>query len=146
MKRANPKVDAFLRKAPKWRQEFERLRKILLASPLTEGIKWRLPCYSLEGNNVAIVQGFKEYFALGFFQGALLKDPKRILITQTENVQASRQIRFTDVRHFWRNRNRIAEISVPAWPMPTQKTKFVMSNAQPTVELRPQVPTPFTNR
>lgn len=94
MNRPNPKVDTFLRNTPKWRKEFESLRRILLASPLTEDLKWRLPCYTLEGNNVAILQGFKEYCAVMFFKGALLKDPKGILIAPGAS-QAGRQIRFT---------------------------------------------------
>jgi uncharacterized protein YdeI (YjbR/CyaY-like superfamily) len=92
----NPKVDAFLRAVPKWRKEFESLRRILIASPLTEDFKWRLPCYTFEGNNVAILQGFKEYCALMFFKGALLKDPKRILVAPGAS-QAGRQVRFTSV-------------------------------------------------
>ena len=94
----NPKVDGFLRKAKKWRKEFEKLRTIVLDCDLNEGLKWGNPCYSLEGKNIVLIHGFKEYCALLFFKGALLKDPKKILITQTENVQASRQIRFTDFR------------------------------------------------
>jgi len=94
----NPKVDGFLRKAKKWRKEFEKLRTIVLDCDLNEEMKWGNPCYSLEGKNIVLIHGFKEYCALLFFKGALLKDPKKILITQTENVQASRQIRFTDFR------------------------------------------------
>src|SRR5579872_446357 len=94
----NPKVDGFLRKAKKWRKEFEKLRTIVLDCDLNEELKWGNPCYSLEGKNIVLIHGFKEYCALLFFKGALLKDPKKILITQTENVQASRQIRFTDFR------------------------------------------------
>ncbi len=94
----NPKVDGFLRKAKKWRKEFEKLRTIVLDCDLNEELKWGNPCYSFEGKNIVLIHGFKEYCALLFFKGALLKDPKKILITQTENVQASRQIRFTDFR------------------------------------------------
>ena len=94
----NPKVDAFLNNAAKWREEFEKLRRIILTFPLTEELKWGKPCYSLEGDNVVLMHGFKEYCALLFFKGALLKDPKGILVQQTENVQAARQVRFTNVR------------------------------------------------
>jgi len=94
----NSKVDAFLRRATKWRQEFEELRSIVLGSGLTEELKWGQPCYALENRNVVLIHGFKEYCALLFFKGALLRDPKRILIQQTENVQAARQIRFTNLR------------------------------------------------
>ena len=94
----NPKVDGYLRKAKKWREESEKLRKILLKFRLTEELKWGKPCYTLQESNVVIIQGFKEYCALLFCKGALLKDAKGILIQQTENVQAARQIRFTNVR------------------------------------------------
>ena len=94
----NPQVDAFLTKAKKWQQEFKTLRRILLACPLTEELKWGKPCYSFQKSNVVIVQGFKDYCALLFCKGALLKDLRSILIQQTENVQAARQVRFTKVR------------------------------------------------
>ncbi|TGK59477.1 hypothetical protein EHQ27_00205 [Leptospira wolffii] len=94
----NPKVDVFLIKAETWRKEFEKLREILLECKLTEELKWGVPCYTLGKNNIVLMHGFKEYCALLFFKGALLKDPKGILIRQTENVQSARQIRFTDVR------------------------------------------------
>ena len=97
-KKMNPKVDGFLRKAKKWQQEFKKLRSIILDCELTEELKWGNPCYVFEDRNVVLIHGFKEYCALLFFKGALLKDAKRILIQQTENVQAARQIRFTSVR------------------------------------------------
>jgi len=94
----NPKVDGLLRKAMNWREEFETLREIVLDHPLTEEVKWGQACYTSGGKNVVLIHGFKEYCALLFFKGALLKDPKRILIQQTENVQSARQIRFTNIR------------------------------------------------
>jgi uncharacterized protein YdeI (YjbR/CyaY-like superfamily) len=94
----NPKVDGLLKKAKKWQEEFETLREIVLDSPLTEEVKWGQACYTSAGRNVVLIHGFKEYCALLFFKGALLKDPKAILIQQTENVQSARQIRFTNVR------------------------------------------------
>jgi uncharacterized protein YdeI (YjbR/CyaY-like superfamily) len=94
----NPKVDAFIRRAEKWQGEFARLRAIILDCGLTEELKWGVPCYTFEGSNVVLIHGFKEYCALLFVKGALLKDPEGVLITQTENVQAARQIRFTSVR------------------------------------------------
>ena len=97
-RRKNPKVDAFLRKAKKWREEMTALRSILLGCPLTEELKWGKPCYTIENSNVGIIQGFKEYCALLFPKGVLLKDPNGILIQQTENVQAARQLRFTSIR------------------------------------------------
>src|SRR6476619_5606925 len=97
MNRMNPKVDGFFKKAKKWQQEFEKLRTIVLACELTEELKWGKPCYLFQGNNIVLIHGFKEYCALLFFKGALLKDAKGILVQQTENVQAARQIRFTSV-------------------------------------------------
>ena len=91
----NPKVDSFLKRQDKWRAEFEALRAIFLGSGLTEDLKWGQPCYALDGKNVALIHGFKEYCAILFHKGALLKDPKGVLIQQTKNVQAARQIRFT---------------------------------------------------
>jgi uncharacterized protein YdeI (YjbR/CyaY-like superfamily) len=94
----NPKVDGFLKRQDKWRAEFEKLREILLGSGLTEDLKWGQPCYALDGKNVVLMHGFKEYCAILFHKGALLKDPKGVLIQQTKNVQAARQIRFSSVR------------------------------------------------
>ena len=94
----NPKVDEYLGKANKWHDEFEKLRTIILDCQLTEELKWGKPCYTFEGKNIVIIQGFKEYCALAFFKGALLKDAENILISPTENMQQLRQIRFTTVR------------------------------------------------
>ena len=94
----NRKVDGFLRKAKTWREEFEKLRTVCLDCGLTEELKWGKPCYTSQESNIVLIHGFKDYCALLFFKGALLKDPKGILIQQTENVQAARQIRFTNVR------------------------------------------------
>ncbi|MBR2568706.1 MAG: YdeI family protein [Paenibacillus sp.] len=91
----NPKVDGFLRKAKKWKEEFEKLRAIVLDCGLTEDFKWMHPCYTFDNKNIVIIHGFKDYCALLFHKGALLQDPHGILIQQTENVQAARQIRFT---------------------------------------------------
>jgi uncharacterized protein YdeI (YjbR/CyaY-like superfamily) len=96
--RMNPKVDEFLSKAEKWQEEFEKLRMILLDCQLTEELKWGKPCYTFQESNIVLIHGFKEYCALLFIKGALLKDAHDILIQQTENVQAGRQIRFTTVR------------------------------------------------
>jgi uncharacterized protein YdeI (YjbR/CyaY-like superfamily) len=98
MNKTNPKVDAFLSKQKNWKDEFEKLRTIILASGLTEELKWGTPCYTFDNRNVVLMHGFKEYCALLFFKGALLKDPDGILIRQTANVQSSRQIRFTSVQ------------------------------------------------
>ena len=98
MNNMNPKVDFFFNKADKWQGEFEKLRAIVLDCGLTEELKWGQPCYTLEGSNIVLMHGFKEYCALLFMKGALLQDPNGILIQQTENVQAARQIRFTNVQ------------------------------------------------
>jgi len=93
----NPKVDFYFRKS-KWQQELEQLRMIILDCGLTEELKWGCPCYTFDKKNIVLIHVFKEYCAMLFFKGALLKDPKGILIQQTENVQAARQVRFTDVK------------------------------------------------
>jgi len=96
--KTNPKVDEYLNKAKKWKEESEKLREIVLSCGLTEDFKWMHPCYTLENKNIVIIHGFKEYCALLFHKGALLKDKQGILIQQTENVQAARQIRFTNLQ------------------------------------------------
>ena len=96
--RMNPKVDFFFNKADKWQEAFIKLRMIVLDCGLTEELKWGQPCYTLENSNIVLMHGFKEYCALLFMKGALLPDPNGILIQQTENVQAARQIRFTNVQ------------------------------------------------
>lgn len=98
MSEKNPKVDAFLNAAATWREEFAALRAILLACPLSEDLKWGVPCYTLEGKNVVLMHGFKDYCALLFIKGALIGDSHGLLIQQTENVQAGRQVRFANVR------------------------------------------------
>jgi uncharacterized protein YdeI (YjbR/CyaY-like superfamily) len=94
----NPKVDEYLSRSKKWQEEFEKLRMIVLDCGLAEELKWGHPCYTFEKINIVLIHGFKEYCALLFFKGALLNDAKGILIQQTENVQAARQIRFANVR------------------------------------------------
>ena len=93
----NPKVDEFIQKAEKWQDEFEKLRKIVLDCELIEELKWGVPCYTFQKSNILLIHGFKEYCAILFVKGALLHDAHGILIQQTENVQAGRQIRFTNV-------------------------------------------------
>lgn len=94
----NPKVDWYFEKAGKWQEEVKKLRTILLACDLVEELKWGCPCYTFEKKNIALIHVFKEYCAVLFFKGALLKDSKGLLIQQTENVQSARQMRFTSVR------------------------------------------------
>lgn len=91
----NPNVEWFFRKDTQWKEAYEALRAIALSAGLTEELKWGHPCYTLGGHNVVLIHGFKDYCAYLFHKGALMKDPKKILIQQTENVQSARQIRFT---------------------------------------------------
>jgi len=98
----NPEVDKFLKEAGQWQEEFAKLRTIILDCGLTEELKWGKPCYTFQNGNVVLIHGFKEYCAILFMKGALLKDPRGILIQQTENVQAARQARFTHVREISR--------------------------------------------
>lgn len=92
---ANPRVDAFMVRAERWRAEFEALRSILRQTPLTEDLKWGQPCYALGKAHVVLMHGFKEYCALLFMKGALMPDPEGLLVQQTEYVRSARQIRFT---------------------------------------------------
>ena len=94
----NPKIDPYFNKLKQWKAEFELLREIVLDCGLTEDFKWMHPCYTFDDKNIVLIHGFKDYCALLFHKGALLKDPHGILIQQTENVQAARQIRFTSVQ------------------------------------------------
>lgn len=91
----NPKVDWYFAKDKKWQEETKKLRAICLDCGLVEELKWGVPCYTYHKKNIVLIHDFKEYCALLFFKGALLKDPAGILIQQTKNVQAARQIRFT---------------------------------------------------
>lgn len=102
MNMMNPKVDFFFNKESKWQKEYEALRIIALECGLAEELKWGCPCYQFDKRNIVLIHGFKEYCALLFFKGALLKDANDILIQQTENVQSARQIRFTNVKEIVR--------------------------------------------
>lgn len=100
----NPKVEFFFDKAEKWQKEVRKLRSLILSSglDLVEELKWGVPCYTLEGTNVVLIHHFKDYCALLFQKGALMKDPKKILIQQTKNVQSARQIRFASLAEITR--------------------------------------------
>lgn len=91
----NPKVDFFFNKDTNWQKEYQALREIILDCGLTETLKWGVPCYTYNDANIVLIHGFKEYCALLFHKGVLLKDPEQILIQQTKNVQSARQMRFT---------------------------------------------------
>jgi uncharacterized protein YdeI (YjbR/CyaY-like superfamily) len=103
-KTMNSKVDWFFNKTTKWQDAYSALRMIVLDCGLTEELKWGCPCYTREKSNIVLIHGFKDYCALLFMQGALLKDPKSILIQQTENVQAARQIRFRNLEEILKNK------------------------------------------
>ena len=94
----NPNVDFYFNKAGTWQKEIEKLRSIALDCGLNEGLKWGCPCYTFQKSNIVLIHVFKEYCAFLFFKGALLEDSQGILIQQTENVQAARQVRFTDIK------------------------------------------------
>ena len=94
----NPKVDFYFSKATKWQEEIKELRTIVLDCGLAEELKWGVPCYTFQKSNIVLIHVFKEYCALLFFKGALLNDANEILTQQTENVQAARQIRFTNLK------------------------------------------------
>ena len=103
----NPEVDWFFNKKTKWQEEYLELRTLVLDCGLTEVLKWGCPCYTTQKSNIVLIHGFKNYCALLFMQGALLKDEKSILIQQTENVQASRQIRFVNIQEILKNKTTI---------------------------------------
>lgn len=105
MNPTNPKVDAYLKRNERWQAEMTALRALLLDCPLTEDLKWGVPCYTLDGKNVVLIHAFKEYCALLFHKGALMKDPDGVLIQQTDNVQSARQIRFASLDEIHRMQN-----------------------------------------
>jgi uncharacterized protein YdeI (YjbR/CyaY-like superfamily) len=98
MEKMNPKVDEFITQAKKWQEEYVKLRTIILDCGLDEELKWGVPCFTFKKKNIVLIHGFKEYCAILFIKGALLNDAGSVLIQQTENVQAARQIRFTNVQ------------------------------------------------
>lgn len=98
MSKKSPKVDAFVGRATRWQSETKKLRSILLDAGLDEELKWGKPCYTFQGKNVAIIQGFKEHCSLMFFKGALLKDPKGHLLSQGPHSQAAKRLQLTSVR------------------------------------------------
>jgi uncharacterized protein YdeI (YjbR/CyaY-like superfamily) len=103
----NPKVNWFFDKSTKWQEAYQELRELALSFELTEELKWGCPCYTIGKSNIFLIHGFKDYCALLFMQGALLKDTKNILIQQTENVQSARQIRFANVEEILKNKSTI---------------------------------------
>jgi hypothetical protein len=93
----NPKVNWFFDKEGKWKESYDVLRELALSTKMTEDLKWGVPCYTVNENNVVLMHGFKDYCALLFHKGVLMKDTEKLLIQQTKNVQAARQLRFTSV-------------------------------------------------
>ncbi len=103
----NPKTDWFFNKTSKWQEAYQKLRPIILDCGLTEELKWGCPCYTYNGNNIVLIHGFKDYCALLFHKGVLLHDSEGMLIQQTENVQAARQLRFSSVQQITQMEKRI---------------------------------------
>jgi uncharacterized protein YdeI (YjbR/CyaY-like superfamily) len=144
----NSKVDQFLSRQNRWKNEMTLLRDIILEiKELDEDYKWMHPCYTLQGKNVVVIQEFKGYCALMFFKGTLLKDPKGILIQMTENVQAGRQIRFTDINQIRKDKSIIeayireaieiekSEKKIPLkktsdYPVPEEFQKILQENSK----------------
>lgn len=103
----NPKVNWFFDKATKWQDAYSELRELILENELNEELKWGCPCYTLNKDNVVLIHGFKDYCALLFMQGALIKDTKNLLVQQTENVQSARQLRFKNLDEVIKNKTTI---------------------------------------
>jgi len=121
----NPKVNSFFTQVKKWREELEIVRSIILRSPFEETLKWNSPCYMIDDKNVIIIQGFKEYFAIMFFNGALLKDPYKIL-SQPGSVQAGRQIRLKSIDELIEAENKIIEYVEEAIALTKAGAKVVL--------------------
>jgi len=126
----NPKVDWYFTKNKKWQEEIETLRSFVLDCNLNEELKWGCPCYTYGEKNVVLIHVFKEYCALLFFKGSLLKDSNGILIQQTENVQAARQMRFTSLQEIEKRKRiiktyikEVIELEKSGAKVPLKKTK-----------------------
>ena len=120
----NPKVDWFFNKDTKWQQEYAELRMFILDCGLTEELKWGCPCYTSQENNVVLIHGFKDYCALLFMKGVLMKDEKGILIQQTENVQEARQIRFKNLEEIFNHQETIKKYVLEAIEIERLGLKF----------------------
>ena len=123
----NPSVDWYFKKPQKWQLEIEQLRQIALSCDVVEELKWGCPCYTLNGSNVFLIHVFKDYCALLFHKGALLKDPKSLLIQQTPNVQVARQMRFTSL-------TQILDLSPTIKKYITEAIKVEKSGLQPVLK------------
>lgn len=131
----NPLVDAFLQHTKNWREEFEKLRAFVLDCGLTEELKWGQPCYTFQRANVLILGGFKDYIALSFFKGVLLKDLSGVLVRQTDNVQEARQFRFTSVQE-------IVDLEAVIRAYIYEAIEVEKSGLKPIVERRPDITIP----
>lgn len=125
----NPLVSKVHGKEKRWSAEYAALRRLCLASGLNEELKWGQACYDLNGKNVVVIHGFKDYCALLLFKGALMKDPKGILIQQTKNVQAGRQIRFTSLAEIKQQRATIVDYLKEAIAVEKSGAKVEMKSA-----------------
>lgn len=132
----NPKVDFFFEKDSQWQKAYQQLRKIVLSCGLEETLKWGQPCYMYNNNNIVIIHGFKEYCALLLFKGALMNDRAKILIRQSENVQAARQIRFTSTIEITKLQKTLKEYIFQAIEIEKAglKVKLKKTNEFPVVE------------
>ncbi len=126
----NAKVDFYFNKAKKWQEEIKLMRSLVLDCHLAEELKWGCPCYVFGKSNIVLIHTFKDYCAFLFFKGSLLKDPEKILIQQTENVQAARQVRFTSVKEINRLKKTLkgyifeaVEIEEKGIKVPMKKTR-----------------------
>lgn len=127
----NLKAEHFFENAKKWNEEFNLLREVVIENQsLEEDYKWMHPCYTFEGKNIVLIHGFKNYCALLFHKGALLKDNKKLLIQQTENVQSGRQLRFTDIDQISSLRNVIADYIQEAIEIEKSGAKVAMRKAE----------------
>ncbi|MCC6422461.1 MAG: YdeI/OmpD-associated family protein [Phycisphaerales bacterium] len=127
----NPKVDGYIRKNKKWQAHLQALRSILLDTPLIEEIKWRVPCYTFESNNVALLGALKDNCVITFVKGALLKDPARILVKPGENTRSARMIRFTDVEQIHLHQSDIKAYVAQAIKLEKAGRKFDFQNSPP---------------
>jgi uncharacterized protein YdeI (YjbR/CyaY-like superfamily) len=137
----NPLVSKVHGKEKRWSAEFDALRQLCLASGLNEELKWGQACYDLNGGNVVLIHGFKSYCALLFMKGALLKDPKGILIQQTKNVQAARQVRFASLADINRQKAAVKAYIREAIAVEKSGVKVVLKKAAQF-----DVPEEFLNR
>jgi uncharacterized protein YdeI (YjbR/CyaY-like superfamily) len=129
----NKRVDTFLKNEKRWRAEYDALREIALSTDLMEDLKWGQPCYTLDNANIFLIHGFKEYVAVLFMEGAMMKDPKKLLIQQTPNVQAGRQLRFTSLAEITKSKSLIKSYMKDAIALQEAGIKLVRSKPEASV-------------